>query len=133
MAAMVNELTKLGSKWKRVETISLCMASKKARKKVNVDIETYDDHRVAMCFSLAACAGVPVNILEWGCTSKTFPHLLRCFEKHDSIVYLFTLFCCKLPQYIEFTTVLGRSRRFRAVMNSALSVNTAKASLMALN
>ena len=24
-----------------------------------IEIETYDDHRVAMCFSLAACAGVP--------------------------------------------------------------------------
>ena len=29
-----------------------------------VEIETYDDHRVAMCFSLAACAGVPVTILD---------------------------------------------------------------------
>jgi 3-phosphoshikimate 1-carboxyvinyltransferase len=39
----------------------------------NVEIETYDDHRVAMCFALAACAGVPVTILDPACTSKTFP------------------------------------------------------------
>ena len=45
------------------------------RLKSNVEIETYDDHRVAMCFSLAACGerGVPVTILDPGCTSKTFP------------------------------------------------------------
>jgi 3-phosphoshikimate 1-carboxyvinyltransferase len=41
--------------------------------KSNVEIETYDDHRVAMCFALAACGGVPVKILDPGCTSKTFP------------------------------------------------------------
>jgi 3-phosphoshikimate 1-carboxyvinyltransferase len=44
----------------------------------NVEIETYDDHRVAMCFALAACAGVPVTILDPTCTSKTFPDF---FEK----------------------------------------------------
>ncbi|MEK7392621.1 MAG: 3-phosphoshikimate 1-carboxyvinyltransferase [Fibrobacterota bacterium] len=38
----------------------------------NVDIETYDDHRMAMAFSLAAAA-VPVNILDPDCTAKTFP------------------------------------------------------------
>ncbi|BEP67617.1 hypothetical protein GmRootV35_21310 [Variovorax sp. V35] len=38
-------------------------------------IRTYDDHRVAMCFSLAAFnpAGVPVRILEPHCVAKTFP------------------------------------------------------------
>lgn len=43
--------------------------------KSNVEIETYDDHRVAMCFALAACGpkGVPVTILDPKCTSKTFP------------------------------------------------------------
>lgn len=37
-----------------------------------VEIETYDDHRMAMAFSLAAHA-VPVTILDPGCTAKTFP------------------------------------------------------------
>ncbi|QNK65738.1 bifunctional 3-phosphoshikimate 1-carboxyvinyltransferase/cytidylate kinase [Variovorax sp. PAMC26660] len=38
-------------------------------------IHTYDDHRVAMCFSLAAFnpARVPVRILEPHCVAKTFP------------------------------------------------------------
>ncbi len=38
-------------------------------------IHTYDDHRVAMCFSLAAYnpAGQPVRILDPRCVGKTFP------------------------------------------------------------
>jgi 3-phosphoshikimate 1-carboxyvinyltransferase len=38
-------------------------------------IHTYDDHRVAMCFSLAAFnpAGLPVRILDPHCVAKTFP------------------------------------------------------------
>ncbi|MEY5097932.1 MAG: hypothetical protein RJA36_651 [Pseudomonadota bacterium] len=38
-------------------------------------IHTYDDHRVAMCFSLAAFnpAGVPLRILDPKCVAKTFP------------------------------------------------------------
>lgn len=36
-------------------------------------IDTYDDHRMAMCFSLAACAQVPVHIREPRCVAKTFP------------------------------------------------------------
>jgi len=38
-------------------------------------IHTYDDHRVAMCFSLAAFnpAGLPVRILDPRCVGKTFP------------------------------------------------------------
>ncbi|HOX53105.1 MAG TPA: 3-phosphoshikimate 1-carboxyvinyltransferase [Fibrobacteria bacterium] len=38
----------------------------------NVEIETYDDHRMAMAFSLAA-HGVGVTILDPDCTAKTFP------------------------------------------------------------
>jgi 3-phosphoshikimate 1-carboxyvinyltransferase len=36
-------------------------------------IHTYDDHRIAMCFSLAAFAGVPLRILDPKCVGKTFP------------------------------------------------------------
>ena len=45
-----------------------------------VAIETYDDHRMAMAFSLVACAGVPVTILDPGCTRKTFPTYFDVFE-----------------------------------------------------
>ncbi len=39
----------------------------------HVEIETYDDHRVAMCFSLVALSDTPVTILDPKCTRKTFP------------------------------------------------------------
>jgi 3-phosphoshikimate 1-carboxyvinyltransferase len=39
---------------------------------LSAEIETYDDHRMAMAFSLAA-AGVATTILDPDCTSKTFP------------------------------------------------------------
>jgi 3-phosphoshikimate 1-carboxyvinyltransferase len=43
-------------------------------------IHTYDDHRMAMCFALAAFnpAGVPVRILDPKCVAKTFPDYFEC-------------------------------------------------------
>ncbi|RVW63489.1 3-phosphoshikimate 1-carboxyvinyltransferase, chloroplastic [Vitis vinifera] len=42
--------------------------------KLNVtSIDTYDDHRMAMAFSLAACADVPVTIKDPGCTKEKLP------------------------------------------------------------
>jgi 3-phosphoshikimate 1-carboxyvinyltransferase len=74
MVAMVNELTKLGVKVEEGRDFLVVHGLKPGEKmNSNVEIETYDDHRVAMCFALAACAGVPVTILDPGCTSKTFP------------------------------------------------------------
>jgi 5-enolpyruvylshikimate-3-phosphate synthase len=48
--------------------------------KPGVAIETYDDHRMAMAFSLVAACGVPVTILDPGCTRKTFPTYFQVFE-----------------------------------------------------
>ena len=48
--------------------------------KSGVDIDTYDDHRMAMAFSLAACGGVPVTINDPGCTRKTFPTYFKVLE-----------------------------------------------------
>ena len=43
-------------------------------KQINaVSIDTYDDHRMAMAFSLAACGNSSVTINNPGCVSKTFP------------------------------------------------------------
>jgi 3-phosphoshikimate 1-carboxyvinyltransferase len=44
-------------------------------RKVNagVAVDTYDDHRMAMCFSLVALGGVPVRINDPKCVNKTFP------------------------------------------------------------
>lgn len=37
------------------------------------EIATYNDHRMAMCFSLVALSDMPVTILDPKCTAKTFP------------------------------------------------------------
>ncbi|MFO0521652.1 MAG: 3-phosphoshikimate 1-carboxyvinyltransferase [bacterium] len=42
-------------------------------------IDTTDDHRVAMCFSLAALGGVPVRINDPDCVAKTFPDYFDVF------------------------------------------------------
>lgn len=79
MVAMVTELTKLGATVEEGRDY-LVVEGLKPGQQLNsgVEIETYDDHRVAMCFALAACGGVPVTILDPACTSKTFPDY---FEK----------------------------------------------------
>ena len=46
-----------------------------------VSIDTYDDHRMAMCFSLAAFGPRPVKIKDPGCVSKTFPGYFAAFER----------------------------------------------------
>lgn len=46
------------------------------------EIDTYDDHRIAMCFSLVALSETAVMINDPGCTAKTFPDY---FEKFASI------------------------------------------------
>lgn len=42
-------------------------------------IDTYDDHRMAMCFSLVALGSTPVTINDPKCTSKTFPGYFETF------------------------------------------------------
>ncbi len=42
-------------------------------------VRTYDDHRVAMCFSLAAFGGVPVRVLDPRCVGKTYPDYFEAF------------------------------------------------------
>lgn len=46
----------------------------------SADIATYDDHRMAMCFSLAAFGPAPVTILDPDCVSKTFPDYFSVFQ-----------------------------------------------------
>jgi 3-phosphoshikimate 1-carboxyvinyltransferase len=42
-------------------------------------IDTYDDHRMAMCLSLVTLGGVPVRINDPGCVAKTFPDYFKVF------------------------------------------------------
>jgi 3-phosphoshikimate 1-carboxyvinyltransferase len=70
IAAMATELRKLGAvveegaDWLRVQPL---------RQWREATIDTYDDHRMAMCLSLAAVGGVPVHIRDPQCVAKTFP------------------------------------------------------------
>jgi len=49
-----------------------------------VSIDTYDDHRMAMAFSLASFGGRRVRINDPGCVSKTFPGYFEAFARHVS-------------------------------------------------
>ena len=46
---------------------------------LSASIATYDDHRMAMCFSLAAFA-TALEIQEPGCVAKTFPDYFEVFR-----------------------------------------------------
>jgi 3-phosphoshikimate 1-carboxyvinyltransferase len=71
IAAMAAELRKLGA---GVEAGDDFIAVTAPARWQGAAIRTYDDHRIAMCFSLAAFNGkVPVRILDPRCVGKTFP------------------------------------------------------------
>jgi 3-phosphoshikimate 1-carboxyvinyltransferase len=72
IAAMATELRKLGAQV--VEGPDFIEITPPGQWQAAA-IHTYDDHRVAMCFSLATFnpAGVPVRILDPRCVGKTFP------------------------------------------------------------
>jgi 3-phosphoshikimate 1-carboxyvinyltransferase len=77
IAAMATELRKLGAKVTEGDD-SLEVTPPQAWHAAS--IATYDDHRMAMCFSLAAFnplaptpGGVPVRVLDPRCVGKTFP------------------------------------------------------------
>lgn len=46
----------------------------------DASIETYDDHRMAMCFSLASFGPAQVTILDPDCVAKTFPEYFQVFQ-----------------------------------------------------
>jgi 3-phosphoshikimate 1-carboxyvinyltransferase len=70
IAAMATELRKLGAS---VEVGSDFLKVIPGKLRPGVAIDTYDDHRMAMSFSLVALGGVPVRINDPGCVAKTFP------------------------------------------------------------
>jgi 3-phosphoshikimate 1-carboxyvinyltransferase len=71
ITAMAAELRKLGGGV--VEGPDFLKITPPAALNAGVAIDTYDDHRMAMCFSLAALGGVPVTINDPDCVAKTFP------------------------------------------------------------
>ena len=75
IAAMAAELRKLGATVEEhPESIKIHPLPQTADWHP-ASIHTYDDHRIAMCFSLAAFnpARIPVRILDPKCVGKTFP------------------------------------------------------------
>ncbi|MBX9870669.1 MAG: bifunctional 3-phosphoshikimate 1-carboxyvinyltransferase/cytidylate kinase [Burkholderiaceae bacterium] len=75
IAAMATELRKLGATVEEGADFIRIEPLPQASQWRAASIHTYDDHRVAMCFSLAAFnpARLPVRILDPKCVAKTFP------------------------------------------------------------
>jgi len=80
MKAIVAECTKLGAVVEEFNDYCIIHPPEGNKINDNVLIETYDDHRMAMTFSLAACGGVNVIINDPGCTAKTFPTYFDMLE-----------------------------------------------------
>ena len=79
IAAMATELRKLGAKVE--EGADWIAVTPPPALTATAAIDTYDDHRIAMCFSLASLGarGVPVRINDPKCVNKTFPTYFDVF------------------------------------------------------
>jgi len=77
IAAMATELRKLGAAVE--EGADFIRVTPPAKLTPDAAIDTYDDHRMAMCFSLVALGGVPVRINDPKCVAKTFPDYFERF------------------------------------------------------
>lgn len=77
LAAMATELRKVGAE---VEEGHDYIQITPPTDWQHAEIATYDDHRMAMCFSLVALGQTPVTILDPKCTSKTFPQYFDVFQ-----------------------------------------------------
>lgn len=83
LTAMATELRKVGAE---VEEGDDYLRITPPKKIVSAEIKTYDDHRMAMCFSLASLSsqyqdGAAMRILDPQCVAKTFPHYFEEFAK----------------------------------------------------
>ncbi len=85
IAAMATELRKFGAKVEEgPDFLSIDPAeflAPRASGLAPVSVDTYDDHRMAMCFSLASFGARRVRINEPGCVSKTFPTYFDEFRR----------------------------------------------------
>jgi 3-phosphoshikimate 1-carboxyvinyltransferase len=78
IAAMATELRKVGATVE--EGADFIRVTPPAKLLANAEIDTYDDHRMAMCFSLVSLGGVPIRINEPKCVAKTFPDYFAVFS-----------------------------------------------------
>ena len=79
IAAMANELRKVGATVE--EGVDYIKITPPSQLTPNAVIDTYDDHRMAMCFSLVSLGGVPIIINDPNCVAKTFPNYFEEFKK----------------------------------------------------
>ncbi|MDT3707533.1 MAG: 3-phosphoshikimate 1-carboxyvinyltransferase [Thiobacillus sp.] len=77
IAAMASELRKVGATVE--EGADFIRVAPPEKLIPGAVIDTYDDHRMAMCLSLVSLGGVPVRINDPGCVAKTFPDYFRVF------------------------------------------------------
>ena len=89
IAAMATELRKVGATveegadYIRVTPPAAASSFPPSPFPLHDSIDTYDDHRMAMCFSLVAFGGSSVRINDPKCVAKTFPDY---FERFSSVV-----------------------------------------------
>lgn len=81
LTAMATELRKVGAEVEEGEDY-LKVTPPAVLKHAAID--TYDDHRMAMCFSLLALDPASVTINEPECTAKTFPTYFNVLESISS-------------------------------------------------
>jgi len=78
LSAMATELRKLGAD---VEEGADFLKIYPVQHWQNAKIDTYNDHRMAMCFSLAAFSPVGVTINDPDCCRKTYPTYFQEFSR----------------------------------------------------
>jgi 3-phosphoshikimate 1-carboxyvinyltransferase len=76
--AMENELTKLGVQVSSTQDSITIFPQKDLND--NVSISTYNDHRIAMCFSLFCLRNLNITILDPSCVNKTYPDYFKDLE-----------------------------------------------------
>ena len=80
IAAMAKELQKMGAMVQAGDDF-IQVTPPKEWSTPATGIDTYDDHRMAMCFSLAAFGPLKVRINEPACVAKTFPEYFQAFAE----------------------------------------------------
>ncbi len=80
IAAMAKELQKMGATVEAGDDY-IQVAPPKEWATPTDGIDTYDDHRMAMCFSLAAFGPLKVRINDPACVAKTFPEYFQAFAE----------------------------------------------------
>ena len=76
--AMATELRKVGAEVEEGHDFIRIVPPKALQ---SAAIDTYNDHRMAMCFALASFGTAPITINDPGCTSKTFPTFFDEFKR----------------------------------------------------